>query len=96
MDRLKISLIFTVVIIAVLFFSIPVFAARIKIATKAPENFKSAKIVKKMTKEIEEKSRIQPSRFESPLACPKSTFAEADLLHLSNGDIAATVPSISR
>lgn len=56
MDRLKISLIFTAAMIAVLFFSIPVFAVRVKIATKLPANFGPAKIVKKMTKEIEEKT----------------------------------------
>jgi len=34
----------------------PAFALRIKLATKAPENFKSARIVKEMAKEIEEKT----------------------------------------
>ncbi|MCP4537298.1 MAG: PfaB family protein [Chloroflexi bacterium] len=39
-------------------------------------------------KEIEEKNRIQPSHFAPPLTCPKSTFDKADLLRLSEGDIA--------
>jgi TRAP-type C4-dicarboxylate transport system substrate-binding protein len=42
--------------VAVLFTSKPAFAVRIKIATKAPANFKSAKIIKKMFREIEEKT----------------------------------------
>jgi TRAP-type C4-dicarboxylate transport system substrate-binding protein len=42
--------------VAVLFSSNLAFAVRIKIATKAPENFKSAKIIKKMFREIEEKT----------------------------------------
>jgi TRAP-type C4-dicarboxylate transport system substrate-binding protein len=42
--------------IAVLFSSNPSFAVRIKIATKAPANFKSAQIIKRMFKEIEEKT----------------------------------------
>jgi len=41
---------------AVLFFSSPADAVRIKIATKAPANFKSARIIKKMFREIEEKT----------------------------------------
>jgi TRAP-type C4-dicarboxylate transport system substrate-binding protein len=42
--------------VAVLFSSNPAFAVRIKIATKAPENFKSAKIIKRMFREIKEKT----------------------------------------
>lgn len=54
--RKKISFVFTAAIAVVMLFSVPASAVRIKIATKAPENFKSAQIVKKMTKEIEEKT----------------------------------------
>jgi TRAP-type C4-dicarboxylate transport system substrate-binding protein len=46
----------SVVMVALLFSSDPAFAVRIKIATKAPANFKSAKIINKMFKEIEEKT----------------------------------------
>ncbi len=56
MGRLKITFICSVVMIAVLFSSNLAFAVRIKIATKAPENFKSAKIIKKMFREIKEKT----------------------------------------
>jgi TRAP-type C4-dicarboxylate transport system substrate-binding protein len=42
--------------ITLLFTSYQASAVRIKIATKAPENFKSAKIIKKMFREIEEKT----------------------------------------
>ena len=56
MERLRILLICSVVIVAVLLFSNPASAVRIKIATKAPENFKSAKILKKMFREIKEKT----------------------------------------
>ena len=41
-------------ILAVLSIANPAFAVRIKIATKTPENFKSARLVKQMTQEIEE------------------------------------------
>jgi TRAP-type C4-dicarboxylate transport system substrate-binding protein len=41
---------------AVLFFLNPACAIRIKIATKAPANFKSARIIKKMFREIKEKT----------------------------------------
>ena len=85
MDRLKISLIFTVVMIAVLFFSIPAFAVRIKIATKAPENFKSAKIVKKMTKEIEEKTDGKV-RFKIYYGGVKGTGSDL-LLKMRSGEI---------
>jgi TRAP-type C4-dicarboxylate transport system substrate-binding protein len=44
------------VMAAVMFSSNPAFAVRIKIATKAPANFKSAKIIKKMFREIKEKT----------------------------------------
>lgn len=56
MVRLKISLVFTLFMVALLLSSNLAFAVRIKIATKAPSNFKSAKIIKKMFKEIEEKT----------------------------------------
>jgi TRAP-type C4-dicarboxylate transport system substrate-binding protein len=46
----------TLLIVAFVLATNPAFALRIKLATKAPENFKSAKIVKKMTDEIEEKT----------------------------------------
>ena len=56
MERLRILFICLVVMVAMLFSSNPAFAVRIKIATKAPENFKSAKIIKKMFREIKEKT----------------------------------------
>jgi TRAP-type C4-dicarboxylate transport system substrate-binding protein len=56
MKKLRILFICAAVMVAVLFFSNPGLAVRIKIATKAPANFKSAKIIKKMFKEIEEKT----------------------------------------
>ena len=43
-------------VLVVLFVANPAFAVRIKIATKTPENFKSARLVKQMTQEIEEKT----------------------------------------
>jgi TRAP-type C4-dicarboxylate transport system substrate-binding protein len=46
----------TLLILAVLLVTTPAFAVRIKIATKTPENFKSARLVKQMTQEIEEKT----------------------------------------
>jgi len=39
-------------ILAVVFIANPALAVRIKIATKTPENFKSARLVKQMTQEI--------------------------------------------
>jgi TRAP-type C4-dicarboxylate transport system substrate-binding protein len=56
MERLRILFICSFAMIAVLFSSNPSFAVRIKIATKAPANFKSAQIIKRMFKEIEEKT----------------------------------------
>ena len=56
MERLRILFVCSLVMVAVLFSPYPAFAVRIKIATKAPANFKSAKIIKKMFKEIEEKT----------------------------------------
>ncbi len=85
MDRLKISLIFTAAMIAVLFFSIPVSAVRIKIATKAPANFKSAKIVKKMTREIEEKTDGKV-RFKVYYGGVKGTGRDL-LLKMKSGEI---------
>jgi TRAP-type C4-dicarboxylate transport system substrate-binding protein len=43
-------------VLAVLFVANPAFAVRIKIATKTPENFRSARLVKQMTQAIEEKT----------------------------------------
>ncbi len=43
-------------VLAAVFAADPALAVRIKIATKTPENFKSAKLVKEMAKEIEEKT----------------------------------------
>ncbi len=54
--RMRNLFIFSVVMVALLCFSDPALAVRIKIATKAPENFKSAKIIKKMFSEIKEKT----------------------------------------
>ena len=85
MDRLKISLIFTAAMITVLFFSIPVLAVRIKIATKAPANFKSAKIVKKMTREIEEKTGGKV-RFKVYYGGVKGTGRDL-LLKMKSGEI---------
>ena len=45
-------------ILAVVSVANPAFAVRIKIATKTPENFKSARLVKQMTREIEEKTGV--------------------------------------
>lgn len=56
MAGLRILFIFSVIIAAILFTSNPASAVRIKIATKAPENFESARIIKKMFKEIREKT----------------------------------------
>jgi TRAP-type transport system periplasmic protein len=44
------------VVLAVVLAASPASAVRIKIATKAPENFESARIVQQMAKEIEEKT----------------------------------------
>ncbi len=85
MDRLKISFIFTVAMIALLFFSIPVLAVRIKIATKAPANFKSAKIVKKMAREIEEKTDGKV-RFKIYYGGVKGTGRDL-LLKIKSGEI---------
>ena len=85
MDRLKISLIFTAAMIALLFFSTPALAVRIKIATKAPANFKSAKIVKKMTKEIEEKTEGKV-RFKVYYGGVKGTGRDL-LLKMKSGEI---------
>jgi len=56
MERLKVLFVCSAVMFAVPFFSNPAYAVRIKIATKAPENFMSARIIKKMFREIEEKT----------------------------------------
>ncbi|UCH44850.1 MAG: TRAP transporter substrate-binding protein DctP, partial [Nitrospiraceae bacterium] len=56
MERLRILFICSVIMVAVLLSSNPAFAVRIKIATKAPENFQSSKIINKMFREIEEKT----------------------------------------
>jgi TRAP-type C4-dicarboxylate transport system substrate-binding protein len=71
--------------IVVLFFSIPVLALRIKIATKAPANFKSAKIVKKMTREIEEKTGGKV-RFKVYYGGVKGTGRDL-LLKMKSGEI---------
>ena len=46
----------TLLILAVVWDATPAFAVRIKIATKTPENFKSARLVKQMTQEIKEET----------------------------------------
>ena len=56
MKRTGTALGLTLLILAVVWVATPAFAVRIKIATKTPENFKSAKLVKQMTQEIEEKT----------------------------------------
>ena len=56
MKRTGIELGRTLFIVAVLLAANPACALRVKLATQAPENFKSARIVKEMTKEIEEKT----------------------------------------
>ncbi len=56
MKRTGAALGYTLLILAVVLVANPAFALRIKIATKTPENFKSARIVNEMTKEIEEKT----------------------------------------
>lgn len=40
-------------------------------------------------KEIQERCKIQPSHFEPLLICQKSTFDQSDMLHLTEGNIAA-------
>jgi TRAP-type C4-dicarboxylate transport system substrate-binding protein len=56
MKRTGAALGLTLLILAVVWVATPAFAVRIKIATKTPENFKSARLVKQMTQEIEEKT----------------------------------------
>jgi TRAP-type C4-dicarboxylate transport system substrate-binding protein len=56
MKELKILFICSAVMVALFFSSNPASAVRIKIATKVPENFKSAKIISKMFREIKEKT----------------------------------------
>ncbi len=56
MTRRKIALICMTIMTAMVLSANSAFAVRIKLATKSPENFKSARIVKKMAKEIEEKT----------------------------------------
>ena len=85
MDRLKISLIFTVAMIALLLSSTPLLAVRIKIATKAPANFKSAKIVKRMTEEIKEKTDGKV-RFKIYYGGVKGTGRDL-LLKMKSGEI---------
>ena len=57
MKRTGTALGLTLLILAVVLVATPAFAVRIKIATKTPENFKSARLVKQMTQEIEEEDR---------------------------------------
>ncbi len=56
MNRIKIALASMAILMALVFSANSASAVRIKIATKSPENFKSAQIVKKMAKDIEEKT----------------------------------------
>jgi TRAP-type C4-dicarboxylate transport system substrate-binding protein len=56
MKRTGATWVLTLLVFAFVLEANPAFALRIKLATKAPENFKSARIVKEMTKEIEEKT----------------------------------------
>jgi TRAP-type C4-dicarboxylate transport system substrate-binding protein len=56
MKELRILFVFSVVMAAVFFLSNTASAVRIKIATKVPENFKSAKIMSSMFREIKEKT----------------------------------------
>jgi TRAP-type C4-dicarboxylate transport system substrate-binding protein len=63
----------------------PALAVRIKIATKAPENFKSSKIVKEMTEEIEAKTDGNV-RFKIYYGGVKGTGADL-LLKMKSGEI---------
>lgn len=56
MKRTGTALGLTLLILAVVWDATPAFAVRIKIATKTPENFKSARLVKQMTQEIKEET----------------------------------------
>ena len=75
----------TLVILAVVLIANPAFAVRIKLATKAPENFKSAKIVKQMAKEIEEKTDSNV-RFKIYYGGVKGTGRDL-LLKMKSGEI---------
>ncbi len=56
MRSIRANMACALLMVAAIFIADPAFAVRIKLATKAPENFKSAKIVKEMTREIEQKT----------------------------------------
>lgn len=56
MKRTGSALGLTLLTLTVLLVTTPALAVRIKVATKTPENFKSARLVKQMTQEIEQKT----------------------------------------
>ena len=72
-------------VLAAVFTAHPAFAVRIKIATKAPENFKSSRIVKEMTEEIEAKTD-RNVRFKVYYGGVKGTGADL-LLKMKSGEI---------
>jgi TRAP-type C4-dicarboxylate transport system substrate-binding protein len=73
------------VLLAVLLAAGPAHAVRIKLATKAPENFKSARIVQQMAKEIEEKTD-RNVRFKIYYGGVKGTGRDL-LLKMKSGEI---------
>lgn len=72
-------------VLSALWIAQPAFAVRIKIATKAPENFKSSRIVKKMTEEIESKTNGNV-RFKVYYGGVKGSGADL-LLKMKSGEI---------
>jgi len=56
MVHMRSLFLFSIMMVGLVCFSDPALAVRIKVATKAPENFKSARIIKKMFSEIKEKT----------------------------------------
>jgi TRAP-type C4-dicarboxylate transport system substrate-binding protein len=76
---------FVLAILTTLWVANPAYAVRIKLATKAPENFKSAIIVQKMAKEIEEKTDGNV-RFKIYYGGVKGTGRDL-LLKMTSGEI---------
>ncbi len=76
---------FAVAILTTLWVTNPAHAVRIKLATKAPENFKSAIIVQKMAKEVEEKTDGKV-RFKIYYGGVKGTGRDL-LLKMTSGEI---------
>lgn len=85
MKRLAVACLAVATALFVALPSQPAFAVRIKIATKAPENFESAQVVKEMTKEIEQKTNRQV-RFKVYYGGVKGTGRDL-LLKMASGEI---------